>query len=226
MNAFAVGGDFASTFKRRGDSFGGAKHEGGELRLGREAVVVVDMPGYGKASREEWGREIMKYLSGRRQMRRAFLLVDAEHGLKVQDEQLLEILRGEGVPHQVVLSKADKILFPTKGNPSVERMERHLGKLRELQEKIKSVVQPRYERGSIALGEILACSAEKVIERKRLGIDGVRWAVLQAAGLGCDGKGKKTAVDVDFLEMPKVLQRESEVVQEDLTSWKPAGHLR
>ena len=30
-------------------------------------VVVLDMPGYGKGSREEWGREIMKYLVGRKQ---------------------------------------------------------------------------------------------------------------------------------------------------------------
>jgi len=196
------------------------------LKLGTGALVVVDMMGYGKASREEWGKEILKYLAGRRQMRRAFLLVDAEHGLKGQDVQLLEILRAEGVPHQVVLSKADKILFPTKGNPNVEKMERHLEKLREMQEKVKNVVQPRYERGSVALGEILACSAEKIVESKRLGIDGVRWAVLQAAGMGCDERGKKMVVDVDFLEMPKVQQRETETAQEALTSWKPAGHFR
>lgn len=29
-------------------------------------LVVVDMPGYGKGSREEWGREVEKYLKGRR----------------------------------------------------------------------------------------------------------------------------------------------------------------
>lgn len=30
-------------------------------------IVLLDMPGYGKASRAEWGVEIMKYLKGRRQ---------------------------------------------------------------------------------------------------------------------------------------------------------------
>lgn len=30
-------------------------------------VAVLDMPGYGKGSREEWGPEIMKYLVGRKQ---------------------------------------------------------------------------------------------------------------------------------------------------------------
>ena len=30
-------------------------------------VVVLDMPGYGKGSREEWGVEILKYIRGRRE---------------------------------------------------------------------------------------------------------------------------------------------------------------
>ncbi len=30
-------------------------------------IVLLDMPGYGKGSRKEWGPEIMKYLVGRRQ---------------------------------------------------------------------------------------------------------------------------------------------------------------
>ena len=47
MNFFAVGG---------GDGPG----KPGKL-------TVLDMPGYGKGSREEWGPEIMKYLTGRRQ---------------------------------------------------------------------------------------------------------------------------------------------------------------
>ena len=30
-------------------------------------MLVLDMPGYGKGSRPEWGTEIMKYLVGRKQ---------------------------------------------------------------------------------------------------------------------------------------------------------------
>ena len=41
---------------------------GGEDQTGNPGrVVVLDMPGYGEGSREEWGPEIMKYLIGRRQ---------------------------------------------------------------------------------------------------------------------------------------------------------------
>jgi len=47
MNAFGVGG------------------EDGRGNDGR--LVVLDMPGYGKGSREEWGKEIMKYLVGRKE---------------------------------------------------------------------------------------------------------------------------------------------------------------
>ena len=47
MNFFAIGG------------------EGGRGSLGK--LAVLDMPGYGKGSREEWGPEIMKYLVGRKQ---------------------------------------------------------------------------------------------------------------------------------------------------------------
>ena len=41
---------------------------GGEDHIGnRGKLVVLDMPGYGKGSHEEWGTEIMKYLAGRKQ---------------------------------------------------------------------------------------------------------------------------------------------------------------
>ena len=35
--------------------------------MGPGGVVMVDMPGYGKGSREKWGQEIVKYLRGRKQ---------------------------------------------------------------------------------------------------------------------------------------------------------------
>lgn len=38
-----------------------------ERWIGRGGLVVLDMPGYGKASRDEWGKEILKYLVRRKQ---------------------------------------------------------------------------------------------------------------------------------------------------------------
>ena len=41
---------------------------GGEDHIGNPGkLVVLDMPGYGKGSQEAWGKEIMKYLVGRKQ---------------------------------------------------------------------------------------------------------------------------------------------------------------
>ena len=36
----------------------------------------------------------------------------------------------------------------------------------------------------MALGELIACSAQKSIDGKRLGINNLRWAVLAATGMG------------------------------------------
>lgn len=57
MNAFGVGPDMLDI----------AKDTEKWKMLGRGGVVVVDMPGYGKGSRGEWGSEIMKYLEKRKQ---------------------------------------------------------------------------------------------------------------------------------------------------------------
>lgn len=152
--------------------------------IGRSGLVVVDMPGYGMGSRESWGPEIVKYLCERKQMRRAFLLIDAEHGLKPGDLQILNIMRRSAIPHQVILSKADKLIdFKNKIPTNEDKMNKRLAMLRETSERIRDIVQPSKERRFSALGEILACSAEKKINGKRLGIDAVRFAVMQAAGL-------------------------------------------
>lgn len=59
--------DICYTSKRPGkttemNAFGIGGTKGGESK-----IVLLDMPGYGKASHREWGVEIMKYLQGRRQ---------------------------------------------------------------------------------------------------------------------------------------------------------------
>ena len=41
---------------------------GGEDHIGNQGkLAVLDMPGYGKGSHQDWGTEIMKYLAGRKQ---------------------------------------------------------------------------------------------------------------------------------------------------------------
>lgn len=70
-------------------------------------LELVDTPGYGYSSRREWGQATMKFLRTR-MLRRAFVLVDARHGLKPADRQILGLLEAQGVSWQMVLTKADK----------------------------------------------------------------------------------------------------------------------
>jgi len=111
-------------------------------------------------------------------------LVDAEHGVKSSDEQLLAMFRQNAIPHQVILSKVDKILLPGSKYPSQEGLLRCFSELRNTFEKVRDIVQPQARDGPPALGEILTCSAEKSLEGgKKLGVSGIRWAILSAVGL-------------------------------------------
>lgn len=118
-----------------------------------------------------------------RRVRRAFLLVDALHGLKRSDEEILSLFRQNAIPHQIILSKVDRILFP-KSRPSLARMQRNYPELDRICEQMKGKIQPGNGDGPEALGEIVTCSAEATLEGKKLGINNVRWAVLAATGLG------------------------------------------
>jgi len=79
----------------------------GKLRL-------VDLPGYGfaRAGRKDvrkfqnLGRD---YLRGRPNLKRAYLLIDARHGLKAVDAEALDAFDEAAVSYQIVLTKADKL---------------------------------------------------------------------------------------------------------------------
>lgn len=75
---------------------------------------LVDLPGYGFAQApvqvvEKWQRLMKSYLSGRASLRRIFLLIDARHGPKKVDEEIMALLDKCAVTFQVVLTKIDKI---------------------------------------------------------------------------------------------------------------------
>ncbi|CAI7572116.1 unnamed protein product [Penicillium glandicola] len=175
MNAFGIGGT-----------------KGGESK-----VVLLDMPGYGKASRSEWGAEIMKYLQGRKQLRRAFLLIDSTHGIKETDADILRLFRHHAIPHQIILSKVDKFLVRKLKQMKTGVTPANIERLQLLLHGIKPIVQPdpRVAEGPGSLGEILTCSAEAHIGPGRaLGIDAVRWSILSAAGIDGSLQGGRLAV--------------------------------
>src|SRR6267143_1735373 len=75
---------------------------------------LVDMPGYGYASAPKakvasWTALIHKFLQGRSNLARVYLLIDARHGLKEVDLDVLNTLDKSAVSYQVVLTKADQV---------------------------------------------------------------------------------------------------------------------
>ena len=79
-----------------------------------DSHYLVDLPGYGFAKApvqtvEKWQRLLKAYLAGRATLRRAFVLIDARHGIKAVDADILKLLDTSAVGFQVVLTKADKV---------------------------------------------------------------------------------------------------------------------
>jgi GTP-binding protein len=80
---------------------------GGRFRL-------VDMPGYGYASAPKtqvasWTKLIHQFLQGRATLARVYVLIDARHGIKDVDQDVLKTLDKSAVSYQVVLTKADQV---------------------------------------------------------------------------------------------------------------------
>ena len=122
---------------------------------------LVDMPGYGfaKAPKDvarKWRYLINDYLRGRAVLKRALVLVDARHGLKDVDREVMKMLDDAAVGYRLVLTKADKIK-PTALAEIVGQTEEEARK------------------HPAAYPEIIATSAET-----GLGIEQLRRAVLEA----------------------------------------------
>lgn len=77
-------------------------------------LILVDMPGYGfaKAPKDKvdaWKRLVNGYLRGRPTLRRCMMLIDARHGLKDVDREMMTMLDKAAVVYQIVLTKIDKL---------------------------------------------------------------------------------------------------------------------
>ena len=132
------------------------------FRIG-ERLSLVDMPGYGyaaveKAKVEAWTRLIHAYLKGRSSLARVFMLIDARHGIKEVDREILQMLDAAAVGYRLVLTKADKI----KASELAEVTERTAAEARK-----RAAAHP----------DILVTSSEK-----GMGVAELRAAVIEAIG--------------------------------------------
>jgi GTP-binding protein len=179
---------------------GAVKGAGGDMDV---KLAVLDMPGYGHASHDDWGDEIITYLRRRKQLRRAFLLLDSAHGVKKSDQQMLDLLRSEGIPHQIIASKCDRV----GGGKFVDHhIAASLAKMRQFLEG-----ESMKKNSIMTMGEIIGVGAlgdgrknDKVRPRDMRGVQDVQWAILRATGL-------------DEFVMKKLGQK--------VTSISPAGSL-
>ena len=124
-------------------------------------LAIVDMPGYGfaKAPKDKvdaWTRLVFNYLRGRSTLKRVYVLIDARHGLKANDEKVLDLLDKAAVSYQIVLTKADKIKPPAV--------------IKLIEQTLKAIA-----RRPAAYPTVLATSSEK-----REGIDELRAAIALA----------------------------------------------
>lgn len=75
---------------------------------------LVDMPGYGFAEApkdvvKKWRFLINDYLRGRQVLKRTLVLIDARHGIKAVDRDVMDMLDVAAVSYRIVLTKGDKI---------------------------------------------------------------------------------------------------------------------
>ncbi len=111
-------------------------------------LYLVDMPGYGyakvsKVKVKEWTKLIRDYLRGRPTLRCVLILVDARHGLKDSDLELMKMLDETAVSYRVALTKADKVKAPAL-------------------EKVKEQTQKTLKKHAAAFPEIAATSAREI----------------------------------------------------------------
>ena len=79
-----------------------------------DRLILVDLPGYGyalaaKTAIKAWTGLTRHYLKGRVELQRICLLIDARHGTKPPDREIMAELDQAAVSYQAVLTKADKV---------------------------------------------------------------------------------------------------------------------
>jgi len=128
-------------------------------------LTLVDMPGYGfaKAPRDKvdaWTATIHAYLRGRANLARVFVLIDARHGLKPIDLEVLDGLDKSAVSYAIVLTKADQL---KKGELETRIAETQGALVRR--PAAFPVVFPTSSREGTGLGELRAAVVRLMAER-------------------------------------------------------------
>ena len=90
----------------------GARQYCGNQQQSRNIFLQFNAPCYARvpvAQVKGWTELVNAYLRGRPNLRRVCVLIDARHGLKDSDLNLMKMLDAAAVSYQIVLTKADKV---------------------------------------------------------------------------------------------------------------------
>jgi GTP-binding protein len=128
-------------------------------------AYMVDMPGYGFAQApveqvRSWTSLVKRYLQGRANLARVFLLVDSRHGLKEVDRDVIGLLDKAATSYQVVLTKLDQL----KASEREARLAETLEALKRRPAAYPEVLATS-SRDGIGLAETRAAVARLIDER-------------------------------------------------------------
>jgi GTP-binding protein len=129
-------------------------------------LTLIDMPGYGYAAAGKdkvaaWTELIHAYLRGRANLARVYLLIDARHGLKPVDADVLDALDKAAVSYQIVLTKTDEL------KPS--ELERRMAETAAVVAKRPAAypeIRPTSSRTGMGVPELRAGIARLLAERE------------------------------------------------------------
>ena len=176
-------------------------------------LLLVDMPGYGFNSLDEWGVEINKYLRGRKMLRGAVVLIDAVAGVKDDDRAIFQMLKDAKVKTMVVLTKGDKLEY-SHGDMDAALVETW-EELRKVEG--NSTV---WREGKGWESEIWVTGAGDPRKRGGLGLAGARFGICRLAGLVSDSR--EPVVKSVKVEPPKKVVAAPEIVPFEELLWASA----
>ena len=115
---------------------------------------------------------IERYLVGREELQMVMVLVDGEVGPTALDQSMLEWLRSEGLPHQVIATKHDKVKAAQR-----EKRKRQLAAACDLEPGDVVWVSATKNVGIDRLRDLVRIWLSPVIDRGTVG----RWAAVDRA---------------------------------------------
>lgn len=161
---------------------------GNKLRL-------VDSPGYGKFGKESQGSLVLEYIRNRKQLRRTYIVIDSNVGVRKEDAHLIGYLVEYGAPFEIIFTKVDELAlkkFPSPNfHPAKHDIEQRLEAYQRVKEgnsrmvtHFQTVVQEAGLTDLASLPRLLFNNGMgNKYMRRRQGFKAIRFSILESCGL-------------------------------------------